>query len=99
MLLEESGDAFPRTPWDFSLWACTGSTSPGLVGRQQAATSCPLQGRIGARGASPQCSILRCDLETLSWVELNINYLFRLCCILAGRLGRPCAPVAGVAGH
>ena len=37
MLLEESGDAVPRTPWDFSLWACTGSTSPELVGRREAA--------------------------------------------------------------
>ena len=68
VILRESGDAVPRTPWDFSLWACTGSASPGLVGRR-AATSCRLQGHIGARGASPQCSILRCDLETLSWVE------------------------------
>ena len=47
---------------------------PGLVGRREAATSCRLQGRIGARGASPQGSILRCDLETLSWVDLNVNY-------------------------
>jgi hypothetical protein len=74
-VIEESGDAVPRTPWDFSLWACAGSTSPlGLVGRREAATRCRLQGRIGARGASPQCFILGCDLETLSWVELNVNY-------------------------
>src|SRR6202007_994327 len=29
VFVEESGDSVPRTPWDFSLWACSGRTGPG----------------------------------------------------------------------
>src|SRR3982074_2766832 len=35
VLTEESGDSVPRTPWDFSLWACSGRDRPwagGLAG-------------------------------------------------------------------
>ena len=45
-----------------------------------------LQGCIGARGASPQGSILRCSIDTLGYVDLTVNYSFKLCFILARRL-------------
>src|SRR6266446_6115948 len=32
VLSEESGDSVPRTPWDFSLWACSGRDRPWAGG-------------------------------------------------------------------
>src|SRR6516225_10201545 len=65
VLSKESGDSVPRTPWDFSLWTCTGGNRP--LGRwlPVGGRTRRLQGCIGARGASPQSSILRCSIDSL----------------------------------
>ena len=44
-----------------------------------------LQGCMGARGASPQSSILRCNVETLRCIAFTVNYSLKLCFILARR--------------
>ena len=64
-LSKESGDSVPRTPWDFSLWACSGRDRPWAGGLPVGGRTCRLQGCIGARGASPQSSILRCSIDSL----------------------------------
>jgi hypothetical protein len=48
--------------------------------------TCRWQGRIGARGASPQSSILRYGIDTLPSVDPGVNYSLKLYFILAGRL-------------
>jgi hypothetical protein len=44
------------------------------------------QGCIGVRGASPQSSILRCNVDTLSCVDWTVNDSRKLRFILPGRL-------------
>jgi hypothetical protein len=75
----------PRTPWDFSLWACSGRDRPWAGGLPVRGHTRRLPGYIGARGASPQNSILRCNIETLGCVAFTVNYSFKLCFILARR--------------
>ena len=86
MLSKDSGDSVPRTPWDFSLWACSGRDRPWAGGLLVGGRTRRLQGCIGARGASPQSSILRCNIDTLGYVDFTVNYSFKLCFILARRL-------------
>jgi hypothetical protein len=78
VLTKESGDSVPRTPWDFSLWAC--STQGPALGDELPGGSYTrrLQGCIGARGASPQSSILRCNIDTLGCVDSTVNYSLKL---------------------
>ena len=65
VLSNESGDSVPRTPWDFSLWACSGGDRPWAGGPPVGGRTRRLQGCIGARVASPQSSILRCSIDSL----------------------------------
>ena len=50
-------DSVPRTPWDFSPWACSGRDRPWAGGLPVGGHTCRLQGCIGARVASPQSPI------------------------------------------
>src|ERR1700746_26066 len=65
LLSKESGDSVPRTPWDFSLWTCSGGDRPWAGGLPVGGRTPRFQGCIGARGASPQLSILRCNIDSL----------------------------------
>jgi len=60
-------DSVPRTPWDFSLWACSGRDRPWAGGLPVGGHTCRLQGCICARVASPQSSILHCSIDTLAY--------------------------------
>src|SRR6516165_4671689 len=86
VLSKESGDSVPRTPWDFSLWTCTGGNRPWAGGLPVGGRTRRLQGCNGARGASPQSSILRCNIDSLGYVDFTVNYSFKLCFIHARRL-------------
>src|ERR1700751_1566883 len=91
VFIEESGDSVPRTPWDFSLWACSGGDRPWAGGLPGGDRTRRLQGCIGAQRASPQSSILRCNIDSLGYVDFTVNYSFKLCFILARRLVSQCA--------
>src|SRR6516162_2731440 len=65
-------DSVPRTPWDFSLWACSGRDRPWAGGLPVGGHTCRLQGCIGARVASPQSSILHCSIDTLA-VSISLS--------------------------
>jgi hypothetical protein len=52
-------------PGIFRFWACSGGDRPWAGGLPVGGHTRRLQGCIRARGASPQSSILRCNIETL----------------------------------
>jgi hypothetical protein len=56
-------------------------------GRAPARPGLPVGSNCVLKTALRAMRVIGCDRETLRWVELNVNYLFRLCCILAGPLG------------
>ena len=76
-------DSVPRTPWDFSPWACSGRDRPWAGGLPVGGHTCRLQGCIGARVASPQSSILHCSIDTLGGIDFTVNYSLKLCFIPA----------------
>src|ERR1700751_725643 len=65
LLSKESGESVPRTPWVFSLCPCSGGDRPWAGGLPVGGRTRRLQGCIGARGASPQSSSLRCNIDSL----------------------------------
>ena len=61
--------------------------APAGVGRPpEGRPACRLQGRIGARGASPQGSILRCSNKKFRRAVPPVNYFIEVSFILARRL-------------
>jgi hypothetical protein len=76
----------PEPPGIFRFGLAPAGPAGGLVCRLEAVTPAVCKAHIGARGASPQSSILRCGVDTLPNVEPGVNYSVKLCFILTGRL-------------
>ena len=94
-----AGTLSPEPPGIFRFGLAPAAPAPGLVGRREAATSCRLQGRIGARGASPQCfypPVRPGDFE-LGGVQRQL--LVQTLLYTGWASGGPCAPDVGVAGR
>ena len=51
--------------------------------------TCRLQGHIGARGASPQSSILGYGMDTLPSVDPGVNYSLKLYFHIGRAVGNP----------
>ena len=76
----------PEPPGIFRIGLAPAGVGPWAGGPPRGDHARRLQGFIGARGASPQSSILRCSIEILGLVGLNVNYLFKVCFIFPGAL-------------
>src|SRR6516225_9159506 len=65
VLSKESGDSVPRTPWDFSLWTCTGGNRP--LGRWAARwRPHPPFARLHRRSRCVPAELyLRCSIDSL----------------------------------
>src|SRR5271163_5082635 len=76
----------PEPPGIFRFRLAPAGAGPWAGGLPVRGHTRRLQGCIGARGASPQSSILRCGVETLGWIAFNVNNPFKLCFIFVRRL-------------
>ena len=64
----------PEPPGIFRFGLAPAGTGPWAGGLPVGGRTRRLQGCIGARGASPQSSILRCSCDTLGQAHSSVNY-------------------------